>query len=45
MVAASRDADQAINAATGDLDARESRLAGALARLRGLIETMQTQLR
>ena len=44
LVVAARDADQAINAVTGELGARESRLADALARLRGLIGTMQAQL-
>lgn len=44
LLAAARDADQAINA-DGDLAVRKSRLAEALARLRSLIETMQTQLR
>ena len=44
LVAAARDADQAINDTTGDLGTRESRLADALARLRALIGTMQTQL-
>ncbi|HLK47074.1 MAG TPA: zf-HC2 domain-containing protein [Bryobacteraceae bacterium] len=44
VLAAARGADQAINAATADLDARKTRLAVSLARLRGLIEILRTEL-